>query len=117
MKQLCSPQLRAVTMNLFFTCHAMQQTHETNNYIGILAQENLTTWHKTLSRDYQDVFTNKKSNLCFALQALNNCMNIITWNSYISEQCFHVLDTLIPQSTFVIADVTQKHPWALFTID
>jgi len=116
-KKLCSSQLRAVTMTLFSTCRTMQQTHETTDFIRTLAQENLMTCHNTLSRDCQDVFTNKNSNLCFALKALNNCMNIVTWNSYISEQCFDVLDTLIHQSTLVIADVTLKHPWALPTID
>jgi hypothetical protein len=110
LQKLCSAEMRAVTINIVSTFHAMQQTPQTSDYIEILAEENLITWHKTLSRDYHDVFTNKNSNLCFALQALNNCMNIITWNSYISEQCFHILDTLIHQSTFVIADITQKLP-------
>ena len=73
----------------------------------ILADENLVSYKKLRCSGYREMLKNPKGNLVSAMKALRVCLDIVTWNAYVSSAAFECLSNIIKHSNDVIVAVVQ----------
>jgi len=73
----------------------------------VLADENLISYKKIRCSGYREMLKNPKGNLVCAMKALNICLDIVTWNAYVSFPAFECLCNIIKHSNDVIVAAVQ----------
>ena len=73
----------------------------------VLVGENLISYKKIRCTGYQEMLKNPKGNLVCAMKALHICLDIVTWNAYVTFPAFECLCNIIKHSNDVIMAVVQ----------
>jgi len=74
----------------------------------VLADQSLISYKKIRCAGYRDMLKNPKGNLMCAMKALHICLDIVTWNTYVSLSAFECLCNIIHHSNDVIMAVVQE---------
>ena len=75
----------------------------------VLADEHLVSYKKIRSTGYRDMLQNPRGNLVCAVKALHICLDIVTWNAYVSAASFECLGNIIEHSHDVLATAVQSN--------
>ena len=75
----------------------------------VLADEHLISYKKIRCTGYRDMLKNAQGNLVCAMKALHVCLDIVTWNAYVSAASFECLSNIIKHSHDVMAAVVQDN--------
>ena len=73
----------------------------------VLADENLISYKKIRCSGYREMLKNPKGNLVSAMKALHICLDIVTWNAFVSFPAFECVCNIIKHSNDVIVAVVQ----------
>lgn len=77
-------------------------SEESGIFPQILADEHLKSYKKIRCAGYRDMLKNPIGNLVCAMKALHICLDIVTWNAYVSHASFECLCNIIHHSNDVI---------------
>ena len=80
----------------------------------VLADEHLISYKKIRCNGYRDMLKNPRGNIVCAMKALHICLDIVTWNAFVSATAFDCLSNIIRHSHDVItAAVEMAGPRAM----
>ena len=106
---LCSSVIRAElrTVHCLSMSHTEAPWHSTEPISPqLLADEHLVADKKMRSSGYRRMLINPKGELLNAAKALHVCLDILTWNAYLSRKSFQCLSNIIQHSNDVITAAT-----------